>query len=339
MFKKYNECSFCNSKKLKIENKQNSPENFYIKAIKSDLSISNEAINKMKVYKCLECNILQSNPWFKESIGKKIYSNIYGQHNKNWSNILSFFNKKKLPDHGKLYEILKKNIKITNYAEFNSPFMGLLLNFFKDEYKDNHSFRKNLFNKILSYLVSRQVAGKSKLYQKSSLIKSKQLLDHVLKLKKKNLLKKKITKYLFVESSSISWGQNDNYKSVNSKALAMELFDLDIYDIKDSWKKKKLDLFGFFLTLDHTFKPRKILDFALDISKYVMIQIHTDPKLNKQHLFTFTEHFVNYLEKKKIYTLNLNSEIKKSFKSPEMYFICSRNSKYIRLLKSKIKSS
>ena len=62
---------FCNSKKLKIENKQNSPENFYIKAIKSDLSISNEVINKMKVYKCLECNILQSNPWFKESIGKK----------------------------------------------------------------------------------------------------------------------------------------------------------------------------------------------------------------------------------------------------------------------------
>ena len=70
-----------------------------------------------------------------------------------------------------------------------------------------------------------------------------------------------------------------------------------------------------------------------------MIQIHTDPKLNKQHLFTFTEHFISYLEKKKIYTLKLNSEIKKSFKSPEMYFICSRNSKYIKLLKSKIKSS
>ncbi len=338
MFKKYNECSFCNSKKLKIEKFQNSPENFYIKAIKSDLSISSKVINKLKVYKCLECNILQSNPWFKENIGKKIYSNIYGQHNKNWSNILSFFNKKKLPDHGKLYEILKKNIKINNYAEFNSPFMGLLLNFFKDEYKDNHSFRKNLFNKILSYLASRQVAGKSKLHQKSSLIKSKQLLDDVLKLKKKNFLKKKITKYLFVESSSISWGQNDNYKSVNSKSLAMELFDLDIYDIKDSWKKEKLDLFGFFLTLDHTFKPKKILDFALDISKYVMIQIHTDPKLNKQHLFTFTERFVNYLEKKKIYTLNLNLEIKKSFKSPEMYFICSKNIKYIRLLKSKIKT-
>ena len=66
------------------------------------------------------------------------------------------------------------DIKINNYAEFNSPFMGLLLNFFNDEYKENHSFRKNLFKKILGYLTSRQVAGKSKLYQKSSLFKSKE---------------------------------------------------------------------------------------------------------------------------------------------------------------------
>ena len=71
MFKKYNECSFCNSKKLKIENKQNSPENFYIKAIKSDLSISNEVINKMKVYKCLECNILKVIHGLKKVLVKK----------------------------------------------------------------------------------------------------------------------------------------------------------------------------------------------------------------------------------------------------------------------------
>ena len=51
MFKKYNECSFCNSKKLRIEKYQKSPENFYIKAIKSDLNISDKEINKMKVYK------------------------------------------------------------------------------------------------------------------------------------------------------------------------------------------------------------------------------------------------------------------------------------------------
>ena len=122
----------------------------------------------MKVYKCLNCSILQSNPWFEDNVAKKIYSNIYGQHNKNWSNILSFVNNNKLPNHGKLFEILKKNIKIKNYAEFNSPFMGLLINFFKNEYTDRNYFKKSIFNKILKYLTSRQVAGKSKFYQKLS---------------------------------------------------------------------------------------------------------------------------------------------------------------------------
>ena len=53
----------------------------------------------------------------------------------------------------------------------------------------------------------------------------------------------------------------DTLKSVNSKIIIMELFDLDIYD-KAIWSKKKLDLVPFFfLTLDHTFKILKILDF------------------------------------------------------------------------------
>jgi hypothetical protein len=209
MFRKYNKCSFCNSKKLKVEKDQYSPENFYIKAIKSDLNISDKKIRSMKVYKCLNCSILQSNPWFEDNVAKKIYSNIYGQHNKNWSNILSFVNNNKLPNHGKLFEILKKNIKIKNYAEFNSPFMGLLINFFKNEYTDRNYFKKSIFNKILKYLTSRQVAGKSKFYQKLSLLKSKKLFNDIVELKKKNLVKKKITKVLFVESPSISWGQND----------------------------------------------------------------------------------------------------------------------------------
>ena len=83
MFKKYNKCSYCGSDNLKKEKKQYFPENFYIKAIKADLKISDKTFKKMKVFKCLNCHILQNNPWFTENIAKKIYSNIYGQHNKN----------------------------------------------------------------------------------------------------------------------------------------------------------------------------------------------------------------------------------------------------------------
>tara|TARA_B100000965_G_scaffold347452_1_gene319560 strand:- start:346 stop:1365 length:1020 start_codon:yes stop_codon:yes gene_type:complete len=338
MLKKYDSCSFCKSKKFKLSKEQKSSENFYIKAIRSDLKISSKIIRKMKVFQCLNCSILQNNPWFDEKNAKRIYSNIYGQHNKNWSNLLSFINKKKLPNHGRLFEILQKNIKIKNYAEFNSPFMGLFLDFFNNEYKTISSYKKNIFNKTMSYLVSRQVAGRSKKYKKSSLIKSRKLFNQISRLKKVNYIKKKTSKILFVENSSISWGQNDNYKSVNSKSLASELLDIDIYDIKDKWKKKKIDLFGLFLTLDHTFNPKNILDYALAVSKYVVVQCHIDQKLNKQHLFSFTENFTSYLNKQKIYTLNLNKEIKKKFKSPEMYFACSKNKNYIKFLKSKFDS-
>ena len=49
----------------------------------------------------------------------------------------------------------------------------------------------------------------------------------------------------------MAWGINDNYKSVNSKALAAELFNIKINNIYEK-NKVKFDLFGIFHTLDHT---------------------------------------------------------------------------------------
>jgi len=46
--------------------------------------------------------------------------------------------------------------------------------------------------------------------------------------------------------------------------------------------------------------------------------------LNKQHLFSLTKDFLRYLNKNKIYTLDLTNKIEKKLKSPELYFLCSR---------------
>ena len=40
-------------------------------AIKSDLNLSKKQINKIIVHKCLNCNILQNNPWFKKEISEE----------------------------------------------------------------------------------------------------------------------------------------------------------------------------------------------------------------------------------------------------------------------------
>ena len=118
MFKKYNKCIFCNSKNLKSENFPNSEINFYIKAIISDLDKKINDLNKIKTYKCQNCYIIQNNPWFTEENSRKIYTRIYGQHNRNWSNILNFVNYGTKADHGDLYKILRKKINIKSYTEF-----------------------------------------------------------------------------------------------------------------------------------------------------------------------------------------------------------------------------
>ena len=141
-----------------------------------------------------------------------------------------------------------------------------------------------------------------------------------------------INKYLFVDNSSLSWGQNDNYKSVNSKSFAAEFFNIEISKIRKL--KNKIDLFGMFHTLDRTFEPKKIFDFAIGNSKCLVVYCHVDERLNKQHLFSITKDFLKYLKKKKLYTLDITSDIDKKFTSPELYFVCSKQKNYINKIKS-----
>ena len=79
-------------------------------------------------------------------------------------------------------------------------------------------------------------------------------------------------------------------------------------------------------TLDHTHQ-RKILNYALNNSQYVLIYCNTDENLEKQHLFSFTDKFLSYLKKRKIYFRDLTLDINKNFRSKEKYIICSKFNK------------
>jgi hypothetical protein len=330
LLKEYKKCIFCNYKNLKIQKNQSFFENFYVKSIISDLKLSKIFLKKIKVYKCGNCHIIQNNPWFNESVSRKIYSNIYGQHHRAWTNLINYIKKKQKPNHGELFDILNKNLKIRTYAEFNSPFMGMFFNFFDNEIKKN-SRVDFFFKKILHYLTSRQMAGLPKNIQKKSNSTSKKALIYINNFKNKNI-KEKTKKYLFVDNSILSWGQNDNYKSVNSKSFATEFFNMEISNIKKI--KKKMDLFGIFHTLDHTFEPKKIFDFAIRNSKCLVVYCHIDERLNKQHLFSITKDFLKYLKKKKLYFLDITNYLNKKFTSPEIYFVCSKQKSYINRIKS-----
>ena len=67
---------------------------------------------------------------------------------------------------GNIFDYVNKKITVTNYAEYNAPFMGLFINFFRKETKLNTKKYKKLFNYIVRYIQSRQLAGMSKIFQK-----------------------------------------------------------------------------------------------------------------------------------------------------------------------------
>ncbi len=320
----YNECIFCGSSKLKLHFNQNFTHNFYTIAIKNDFKLSDGFFKKMKIFECQKCHTIQNNPWFSKETSFKIFNEVYGQHNRNWSNVINFFQNGIKPNHGKLFYILNKNLKIRNYCEFNVPFMGLMIDFFSQEYRENINFYKNIFNYSLKYLSSRQVAGMKKASIKKKQKEAKKNLNKLEEIKIKNKLKNNIKKSIIIDNSYLSWLYNDNYKSVNSRSLASKILDIEIEDFNLIKKTKRYDLFGIFHTLDHTHQPKKILDFALNNSKYVLIYCHSDQNLEKQHLFSFTDKFESYLKKKKFFCKNITFEIEKKTKSKEIYLLCSK---------------
>ena len=327
IIQRYNKCVYCGSDNLRLYKKQNFTHNFYTNAIKNDLGLTDNFFKKFKVYNCKNCNVMQNNPWFSKKVSFKIFNQIYGQHNRNWSNVINFFQSGTKPDHGKLFDIIEKNISIKNYCEFNVPFMGLMMDFFDKEYDKNLNFYKNIFDCSLNYLSSRQVVGLRKFTRNKKQLEAKKYLDKLNKLKNKKYLKKKIKKSIVIDNSYLSWLYNDNYKSVNSRSLASELFDIEIENLDFIKNSKKYDLFGIFHTLDHTHQPKKILNYALNNSRYVLIYFHSDENLEKQHLFTFTDKFIPYLKKNNIFCKDLTLEIDKNFKSKEIYVLCSKFNK------------
>lgn len=324
LLQKYPQCVLCKNKKFKKIKVQGFKSNFYLHAIIEDLNLSKSFFKKIKTFQCKRCFILQNSPWFSKRISKKIYSNIYGQHNRSWSNVLNFLKKGIVPYHGELFEILNKNIKIKTYGEFNSPFMGIFLNFFLKELPYNKKKYLSLYLNLIKYLNSRQVAGKTKKQQKNETTKSIKSLKIVNKIK--GNLKRKVNKFLVTDNSSLIWGQNDNHKSVNSKSFANELLDMEIINI-DEKTEIKFDLFGIFHTLDHTYHPQKIINYALKKSKFVVVYCHVNKVVEKQHLFSITYEFLNYLKKKKIFSVDLTQIINKKYKSPELYFLCTKQKK------------
>ena len=69
--------------------------------------------------------------------------------------------------------------------------------------------------------------------------------------------------------------------------MAMVNFNVGVLDISNL--RQRLDVLGFFNTLDHQDKPLWILERALEAARFVVIELHRDEKAGKQHLYVIND--------------------------------------------------
>ncbi|MBT89520.1 MAG: hypothetical protein CMN79_03400 [Spirochaetales bacterium] len=342
MFQNYNDCiwNLKSCKKSKDNKLKIKKSNFYLNYIKNEFNIGDKLFkNKISTYRCEKCKCLINKSWFDETHVRKIYSSVYGQHHKGWKKFNDFIKYPNKKYHGSLFKILNKFINVKNYGEYNCPFTGLFDDFFKTEIT---SSKKKLFyydQLIQKYLNNKQLAG---LKVGSLRRKNKENFCILKKIQKKRKLlfnsKKNITKkFLIIDHSKMIWGENCNYKSINCKVYAENIFNLEVLELQKA--KNKLvnknsffDLFGIFLTLDHTFNPHAILKFALKNSKFVIIQAHIDPELGRQHLFSITKDFPKFLKDMGIFSVDLTKLIKKDMLGKEIYMLATNYKKYKKVI-------
>ena len=296
-------CPYCNKNNSEdIDNKF--IKNFYVQAIINDKKISdNELILNTPTVKCKTCKIVYHSKWFEKNHAYSIFNSIYGQHHYGWKNYYNFINNKQLIDHGSLYNFIS-NLKIKKYGEFNCPFSGLFFNFLD----------KNDLNEIPKGFIcknkSRQLANQKK-------IQNKKQPKNI-----SNIKKKDIDLYLIKDNSPYCWGDNCISESVNCKSLSQELMGLNIFNLEDFIKSDiTFDLFGIFMTLDHTENFAKLLDGCLKKSKFLIIHCHVNPNITKQHSFVLTDEFFEYYSKTNgINIKNITKEIKPNIEGKESYY-------------------
>tara|TARA_E500000178_G_scaffold356648_1_gene436613 strand:+ start:3524 stop:4531 length:1008 start_codon:yes stop_codon:yes gene_type:complete len=325
MFKKIAKCPFCGNKRSIRVSKQKLIRNFYVKEIVTDLKISFNFLQKnLQIKECSNCYSIYFSRWFNDYYKKKIFLTIYGQHNMGWQNFYDFKNKALTPNHGDLFSLLKKKIKILKYGEYGCPFNGLMFDMLKEEIKKERSIKK-FINENMKHL-----AGKVRNFNTNNTRTKKKV-----KIPK---VKRLYDRCFIIDSSHLIWGKNDISNNCSSLGLADKIFDLNLYDAnEENLYKNKFDLFGFFMTLDHCENALSLLKNILYVSRYVIIHAHTNKQITAQHSFMFTKKIKNFLTRNKIFNLDLTWNIEKdpnrnkgvNYKSNEIYLLCSLSKKNI----------
>ena len=139
-------------------------------------------------------------------------------------------------------------------------------------------------------------------------------------------------RYLLTQENTNGWGNNCVRYGASCRYFAHTMCDANVIPINELIHQngsQRFDLIGIFNTLDHTMFPLDVLNKTLELSDHVLVKTHASTLAGKQHLYSFGDDFVAWLNRSLdgISAVDLNSEVDAEDIHSYNYILLSRNAK------------
>lgn len=336
-------CPVCGGVDREISNGMSSENGLhYLKHAAAALGLSVEdMVARAKVYRCLSCGSYFCDPWLSPELASLLFCAGSPDHIAGWANFESWLPRNRNLT-GRLYSIVTRRIgPISTYAEFGCPFQGFLLQF--KEYETSPSERISLFARALNRQPDVRWSRIPRFYNRVqcwcgrlavlafrfiALLASWQ--GHIRRDNDVRVVTPPRHRYLLTQENTNGWGSNCVRYGASCRYFAHTMCDASVIPINELIYQngsQRFDLIGIFNTLDHTMFPLDLLKKALELSDYILVVGHTGTGAGKQHLFSFCDDCVAWLNRELdgISAVDLNSEIDPEGIDNNHYILVSRN--------------
>ena len=296
-------CPWCGSRNRAPSQAFTTKPNGYLRAVATKLDLPVEAlIERLASVECPDCGASYCDPWLSQAATAWLFNLGYPQHNAAWKSFYDWLDRSEdfeatvFPRKEKIWKFVASKVgPVHSYGEIGCPFMGLFSYF--------ECLKKTPLESFLNFEQRsvQQIRGQ---HRPDFVPKLSSITRLALKIRRRKIVRRLAqhppssgkpsqetrppSQLYFVRSpSSLLWGGNCQSLSTSCTAMAMVNFNVGVLDISNL--RQRLDVLGFFNTLDHQDKPLWILERALEAARFVVIELHRDEKAGKQHLYVIND--------------------------------------------------
>ena len=295
-------CPWCGSRNRAPSQAFTSKPNGYLRTIATKLGIPVEAlIERLTSVECPDCGASYCDPWLSQAATTWLFNLGFPQHNAAWKSFYEWLERSEdfeattFPRKERIWKFVASKVgPVHSYGEIGCPFMGLFSYFEclkRTPLESFLNFEQCSVEQIDSQRRPDFVPKLSSITRLALKIKRRKIVRRLAQPPSSGKLSQEArlpSQLYFVRSpSSLLWGGNCQSLSTSCTAMAMVNFDVGVLDMSNL--HKRLDVLGFFNTLDHQDQPLRILEQALESARFVVIELHRDEKAGKQHLYVIND--------------------------------------------------